>query len=213
MDILAGLKDKLRFIEWYYAAASEPFIKTIAKIRKGEAPFEPPPIGEDGPESDEPPFLEEWLDAGEAKNIVGQSALSLVQSAFKKYLESFIDLSGRKLPTGGNWFERYRTFFLEQYEIDWGAGPVPLRDLEEINLTRADIHHSEQEFGMARHMNKKHFKRFPDGLFAHELDLQIQAEWEHGMSPPRIHVTRENLEEAIRRVKGFCEFIDLKRPP
>lgn len=106
------------------------------------------------------------------------------------------------LPTGrGNWSERYRTFFLEKYEIDWGDGPIPLRDLEEINLTRDDIHHSEQEFGMARRMNQKHFNRFPEGLFSDELDLQIHGEW--GLYPPRIYVTTENLVEAIRRVEVF----------
>jgi hypothetical protein len=36
----------------------------LRKIETGQAPFVPPPIGEDGPDSNEPPFLSEWVDRG-----------------------------------------------------------------------------------------------------------------------------------------------------
>jgi len=210
MDILAGLKDKLRFIERWYNAATTPFVETIAKIDKGVAPFDTLPFDEWGPDSDEPPFLEEWLEANESINLIGQAALSLVQSAFKRYLDGFIYLSEQKPPTGTrNWFDRYKTYFLDTYRIDWEAGPIPPAQLEEINLARNDIQHSEQEFGMSRRMDKKHFARFPDGLFASEMDKQIQVEMPFGT--PRIQITKQNLEEAIRRVEEFCEFVERHR--
>jgi hypothetical protein len=42
MDILVGLKDKLRFIERHYEAASVCFRETKRKIDAHEEPFEPP---------------------------------------------------------------------------------------------------------------------------------------------------------------------------
>jgi hypothetical protein len=42
MDILAGLRSKLRFIERHYSAASETFREIKRKIRDHEDPFQPP---------------------------------------------------------------------------------------------------------------------------------------------------------------------------
>lgn len=210
MDILWGLKDKLSFIERFYAAASEPFVEAIRKIKVGEPPFEPPPMGEDGPVDDEPPFLEEYIEADEAKNIVGQAALSLIQSAFREYLDAFIRLSTQELPAGpGNWFARYKTFFNEKYGIDWDKGPVPPEELEEINLARNDIQHSGQEFGMRRYKSDDLFTRFPDGLFAYEIEMQMLGKSRIG--PVRIYVTQKDLAEAARRVEVFCDFIEQHR--
>jgi len=92
MDILAGLRDKLRFIERHYAAASEPFRETRRKIEAGEEPFAPPPLDLENPPDSDPVFLDEWQEATESLNIEGQAALKLVQGALREYLKSFIDM-------------------------------------------------------------------------------------------------------------------------
>ena len=210
MDILAGLGDKLRFIERLYATASKPFTETIRKIEAGEPPFEPPYFDPDYMDT-EPPFLADWQEADDALNLVGQAALTLVQSALREYIDAFVWLSRQKPPAGrGNWFERYKRFFLEVYGIDWEAGPFPPAKIEEINLARDDIQHSGKQFGMERRMTEKHLSRFPDGLFAYGIDRQISGEF--GLIRPRIYITAKNLHEAIRRVEVFCGFLDECRP-
>src|SRR5713226_8326453 len=98
---------------------------------------------------------------------MGQLSLCLVQSSFREYLDGFIRLSGRPFPKGhGNWFERYKSFFLEEYEIDWEAAPVTPAALEEINLTRNDIQHAKGESGLERRMSRTHRSKFSDGIFA-----------------------------------------------
>src|SRR6266853_3904923 len=92
MDILAGLRDKLRFIERHYKAASEPFRETKRKIDAREEPFEPPPFDPETAYDFEPPFLEQWQEATESLNIEGQAALKLLHSALHEYLSSFVDL-------------------------------------------------------------------------------------------------------------------------
>jgi hypothetical protein len=209
MDILAGLRDKLRFIEWFYSVASHPFPEIKRNIESGE--FGPVPVDADGcPYDDEPPFLSEWLDADEALNLVGQAALNLAQSAIREYLDGFIGVNGHEPPPGrGNWFQRYKQFFLITYRIDWDGGPVPASEIEEINLARNDSQHSGQLFGMSKRMSEDHRARFPNGLFAHELDAQVFG----GIvgSRPRMYVTERGLGEAIRRIQAFCEFIERGR--
>lgn len=211
MDILAGLRDKLRFIERFYSTASELFRETKRKIEAYEEPFVPPAFD---PETgdDEPYFLTEWQDADESLNLVGQASLNLVQAAFREYLNWFLKLSGVPLTAkGANWLERYKNQFLDTFRIDWGQGPVPISELEEIIVARNDVEHNGSAFGMTRTQSKKHQNRFPLGLFVHEIDRQIAASSEHEWLG-RIYLTQDNLAEAISRVERFCEFLDDRRP-
>jgi hypothetical protein len=211
MDILAGLRDKLRFIERFYMSASEPFRETKRRIDAHEEPFEPPPF--DPETSDlEPPFLDDWIEADESLNLVGQAALNLAQAAFRDYLDWFMKLNDVKLTaSGSHWLERYRKEFLQTYGIDWSHGPVSFEELEEINFARNDVEHHGQPFGMTRSQSEKHQARFPLGVFMHEIDRQIAAssevEW-----LGRIYISRDNLAEALRRIETFCKFLDERRP-
>ncbi len=211
MDILAGLRDKLRFIERHYAAASGPFRETKRKINDGEEPYAPPPFDPETAVDFEPPFLEQWQEANESLNIEGQAALKLVQGALRDYLSSFVELYGTPVTASGkNWLQRYKKHFLATYGIDWEKGPVPLDDLEEVNLARNDVEHGGEPFGMTRRQSQEHALRFPSGLFVDEIEKQLfqasDSSW-----PRRIEVTDAGLKEAIRRVEGFCEFLDAER--
>lgn len=208
MDLLAGLRDKLRFIERHYVAASTPFREIKRKIEEHEEPFEWQPFDPETYNCDEPPFSAEWSEATESLNIEGQAALKLVHSALHEYLTSFIDLNRVPLTAKGkNWLERYKKHFLDVYGIDFKKAPVPLEDLEEVNLARNDVEHSGQPFGMTRRQSKEQALRFPDGLFVDDIDRDM-ARASPGTWPGRIVVTDAGLAEAIRRVETFCKFID-----
>jgi hypothetical protein len=211
MDILAGLRDKLRFIERHYAAASEPFREIKRKINAGEEPFEPPSLDPETATDFDPPFLDEWQEATESINIEGQAALKLVHGALHKYLSSFVNLYDVPLTAKGkDWLERYKNHFRDGYGIDWDNSPVPVSELEEVNLARNDVEHRGEAFGMTRRQSKEHVRRFPAGLFVNEMDRELFQRpgdsW-----PLRIEVTDDGLKEAIRRVESFCEFLDAQR--
>ena len=209
MDILWGAKDKLRFIERFYLSASAPFVETKRKIDTGEAPFEPPPFDPDYDDTD-PPFLSEWSDAEDSVNLIGQAALCLVQSTLKQYLDGFIRLCQHEPPAGkGNWFKRYKTFFLESLGVDWDHSPVPLAEIEEVNLVRDDAQHSGMAHGMTRYLSENYQSRFPEGLFAYPFDKEVDRN--HGNPFLPIYVTQDNLREAIQRIETFCEFLDQYR--
>jgi hypothetical protein len=216
MDILAGLKDKLRFIERFYDSASRQFVEVKRKIDVSEEPFDSSSYDPDTV-TGEPSFLDEWLEADESLNLVGQAALTLVQNSLKEYIDGFMldstpikEVKLRK----GNWFQARKSFFLQAYAIDWDKSPIPVVELEEINLARNDIQHTDKLFGifgLTRRQNEEHRTRFPRGLFVHEIDRQLAAE-SADASLGRIYVTKEKLREAIRRVERFCEYLEENRP-
>jgi hypothetical protein len=207
MDIQAGLRDKLRFIERHYAAASAPFRETKRKIDAGEDPFEPPPFDAETATDFRPPFLEQWQEANESLNIEGQVAIDLVRAALREYLSSFINLYGDPLTASGkNWLRLYRKHFLETHGIDWEEGPVPLDELEEVNLARNDVERGGEPFGKTRRLTNDRELGFPAGRFVDEIEEQVfQASGR--LWPGRFEVTDAVLKEAIRRAESPCEFL------
>jgi len=207
MDIQAGLRDKLRFIERHYAAASAPFRETKRKIDAGEDPFEPPPFDAETATDFRPPFLEQWQEANESLNIEGEVALQLVQGALREYLSSFLNLYGDPLTASGkNWLRLYRKHFLETHGIDWEEGPVPLDELEEVSLARNDVERCGDRFGMTRRLTKDRELSFPVSRFVDEIEKQVFQASGHSW-PGRIEVTDSGLKETIRRVETLCEFL------
>jgi hypothetical protein len=207
MDIQAGLRDKLRFIERHYEAASAPFRETKRKIDAGEDPFEPAPFDAETATDFRPPFLEEWQEANESLNIEGHVAIDLVRAALREHLSSFINLSGDPLTASGkNWLRLYRKHFLETHGIDWEEGPVPIDELEEVSLERNDVERCGDRFGMARRLTKDRELGLPVSRFVDEIEKQVfQVSGE--LWPGRIEVTDSGLKEAIRRVETLCEFL------
>ena len=210
MDLLRGLREKLGFIKSMHQQATAKFVEKKRQIENSEGDFDSygwDPDSWDGT----PPFLEEWQEADESINLMGQACLSLVQSALKEYLDGCVALTSRKPQRKGNenWFDAYRRFFDEQLGIDWRKSPVPLDSLEEINLARNDAQHTGREFGMTRYRDARHQERFPSGIFADAMFTTMAERLP--FFPVPLKVTAHGLNEAIRRVSDFCTFLDGRR--
>jgi len=209
MDLLYFLKERLRFIEQLYDGAISPFEETKRKIEEHEPPY----VGNRDPEYvSEPAFLSEWQQANDSIMVIGHWALCMVQASLKAYLQGCIGPTGSiwwrpkillsllAKKQGKSWFGRYRLLFLEDLEIDWNKGPVPLSNLEQLNLTRDDLIHNVDVLSIAVERNEKHAKLYPVGLFTDDLWAGIGAE--------RLKVDTENLRIAIELVEEFCTWID-----
>lgn len=107
----------------------------------------------------------------------------------------------------GSWYRRYKAFFLERFGIDWEKSPVPLHDIEEINVARNDIQHQGDWFRMKRPASDEHKKRFPFGIFLSGWS----ALPEEAIQKDEIFINDAALKEAIRRVKSFCEYLEDNR--
>ncbi|SRR5712692_459950 len=200
------LRDKLDFIHRFYDTAAQPFTEVIHKIENHEEPY----ITYGEPVSDDPPFLLEWLEAKESLNILGQSCLCLAQTSLKDFLMAFIRRSRKDLPAkqkGESWFEAFQRFFLEVCGIDWTKTGVDLSLLEQVNLARNDIQHEGRPYDLARFQDERHAQRFPNSIFASELDKAIFREMSKP-EPCRIEVTRESLTSALETIERLCAKID-----
>jgi hypothetical protein len=184
----------------------------------GEPPYEPPEFDPDYDDTD-PPFLTEWLEADEFTDVIGQACISIVHSCLKDYLTGVIERSGmtaeaekfisqrRNVVRGESSLGRHLAFIAEVYSIDWTQSPVPIAELEEINLARNDIQHGRSASGLSRYQSEQHTQRFPLGLFIDDHERSLKA-MGRAHSFTLVHVSAEALKEAIQRVDGFCTFVE-----
>jgi len=211
MDVYGIFIDRLRSIERLYDGASGAFRQRKTKIDAQEAPYEVPSIDPDRYDG-EPPFLEEWLEADEFENVIGQACLSIAHSCLRDYFDGVVARSGiaaeaeaylRERRKDG-WFKGYIALFREAYGIDWTKSPTPVDAIEEINLMRNDMQHGEPALGLARYRNTNSVERFPFGLFVDDVErnLSIDARF------ARTYVSHDAFGESIKRLESFCGFVE-----
>ena len=185
----------------------------MQKIENGNEPY----VDERNPEYEdvtEPAFLEEWQDANEAVEIVGQWCLTMIHGSLKAFLEEYVDEMAREYRNaftdakqrlantkGKGWFDRYRLFFLAEFNIDWKHCPVKIADLEQINLTRDDLIHNISVTTTVVYQTKKHAERFPKSLFTDDV-------WAGLGLGGRIKVERDQLTKALQLVDEFCTWLE-----
>ena len=85
MDVLYFFKEWTRFLRYFYDSAAAPFSETMRKIEAEEAPFDSPPYREDG----EPPYLDEWVEASDAVEVLGRSCLSMLSASLHLYFRTW----------------------------------------------------------------------------------------------------------------------------
>jgi hypothetical protein len=75
MDVYFFLQIRTKFIRDFYTEASFPFSERKRKIETGKDPFESP-LYDESTVPEEPPFLDEWVNANESLDVLGQMSVS-----------------------------------------------------------------------------------------------------------------------------------------
>jgi hypothetical protein len=216
VDILWFLRRRLSFAISLYDDASAPFLEKMRKIEAGEEPFADTrdPFYQD---VSEPAFLEEFLEANNAVEVLGHWCLLMIHASLQAYLREYVVLAYRVTRdssevskmlngTGGrNWFDKYRLLFLTAFGIDWQKGPTKLTDIEQINLTRDDLIHNVDVATTLAYRTRGHANRFPDSLFTDDI-------WEQMGIGSKIKLGRDQLRKAQQIVDEFCNWLDQQRP-
>ncbi len=227
MDILFFLQMRTKFIRDFYSEASFAFTERMRKIETGEEPFEPP-YSEDG----EPPFLNEWMDAGESLDVLGQMCVSMLASTLQLYLKEWVnELYGRytrnspanagigrpednKKAFKEGWVHGYRVFFRDKLGINWDTAPSNLSLLEEIVLTRNRAQHPETILTLKIQQSKYDAAKYRRSFFADESEMKLFSDdrpIEEWVRPWRLNVTRDKLFAAIDEVDRFCMWLEEER--
>lgn len=221
MDAAFFLRLRTRFIRRYYSTGIGPFREIQRKIDAEESPFDEPPPSFD-PEYGEPAFLEEWIEADEAAQVVGQSAVSLLSDSLKLYFKALEQQLGFRLSAEGKTTAR-RDGFLAAYkgalgellETDWTNCPVRFDVIEQIVLARNRAQHGEHLSILGARHDPKTLTKHRDLIFASEGELRMWVD--DGADPdtwlaPRLEVTEESLGAAITEVEKLADWVEERIP-
>lgn len=228
MDYLYFLRERTRFIRRFYTDAAGPFIERRRKIENSEPPFDAAPAFE----ADEPPFLDEWMDASDCLDVLGQSCISMLATSLHLYIQEWVSelvarATEKQLREHGiglstdatykaafkrGWITGYRAY-CAALGVDWSDAPSDLALLEEIVLARNSVQHATEITSVrAREGAKKPVKH--PGFFADPLELAMFSQLRHSESlrPVRLNITQEKLFAAIDEVEQFCDWLDGQHP-
>ncbi len=212
MDIEFFLKERTKFIKYYYENGIIPFEKTKELIDKGLDPYVPK-YSEDA----EPPFLSEWLDADTALEAVGHTALSMLSSSIQLFLKewlrqveqwSSVEIQVNFKNNGGL---RQCAEIFSELGLQVTPCPADMDLIEQILLVRNRIQHPEQLTSLRVEHSENDLKKFPKPFFARESEYQFFSEEDNPYSwliPPSVTVTNEMVMEAISQVEIFCSWLD-----
>lgn len=219
MEVLYFLKERTRFIRKFYDVAENTFAETKRKIRDGEPPFDEYPPGFN-PEDGEPPFMDEYHDADDAQEFLGQSGVSFLSASLKLYFDEMRhDLArfkGGKVPVFDEKYASKRGLhaankkWFKEIGIDFETSGADLAIVEEVVLTRNLAQHPESIGSMNLTFRGKQVKRPPFPWFVHEFER-------HGVDPENLDdlerfswilsITREKFLQAVDEVDKLCEYI------
>jgi hypothetical protein len=215
VDIRYFLERRLAFIEQYYAAAAAPFIERKQKIKLGEEPFVPP-YSEDG----EPPYLDEWIEADESLQILGQTCISMLSASFHLYFTTWQRHLGvpvapalRPVFKKRGWLNGYKSYFLTNFKIDFEKSGCNLQLLEELVLARNRVQHPESITSRSTSYSDDDLQKLPRPFFVSEREVELMVDADDGerrwLIPPTVTVTDEKLQAAITEVRNFCEWLEV----
>src|SRR5260221_1364271 len=230
MDYLAFTGRRTAFLRAFYKDASVPFHAVRAKIEAHEEPYADPRGYEDA----EPPFLGEWMEAGDAVHVLVQSVASLLSQTLKLYIERWIGelrkragdeqlvKAGIGLPNSpsfksefkNGWFAGYRAY-CRALDIDWSESPADLALLEQLILARNSAQHSTDITSVRARQTESETTRFPNGFFADTFDLRWNESMTPGsrfLLPPHLDISGDKLARALDEVDAFCSWLDAQHP-
>jgi len=216
MQVFEFLKLRTDFMRRYYETAAAPFFEIIRKIEAEEDPYEPP-YSEDG----EPPFLEEWIEAKTALEILGATCVSMLSEALKLYFmtwERELGIQCQKRfaeafsPKKGNGFiNGYKTCFGDLLNTDWSDCPADFTLIEQIVLARNDAQHPNEITDLQLTHDRKVREKHPLPFFLSEYEKRL-IETGQGLDypwfAPKLVVTNEKLFEAVRQVELLGEWME-----
>jgi hypothetical protein len=216
MDILWFLQVRLKFIRQLHATASLPYVERKRLIENGEAPYMPPCTGDD-----EPPFLEEWIEADDSLHVLGYSCLSMLATALNLYFKAWERQSGysqdscsKKVFKDNGWLSGYQYQIASRLGIDFADAPVKLELLEEIILARNRVQHPDSISQTRPTFSASDLEKIRHPYFLDEREKNLFSQGEFivpiGLLKPSIHASPENVYAAIDAVSRYAKWLEDK---
>ena len=217
MDAAYFLKRRIEFVRFFFTEGQAAFDRIRLNIEEGKPPYDNPECSEDP----EPPFLEEWMTAQTALQIVGQTSVSLLSDALKLYFRTMqsrvIGFSFSKEAEASakkkGWVALYRDTFGLIFDTDWRDCPADFDIIEQVVLARNNSQHGNDLTSHRVVLDPKTLDRHPKPWFASEEEVTTWKEY--GSEPssffaPELQVTQERLFAAADHIQMLADWIDAR---
>ena len=210
MDVLFFLKKRTRFIRYFYKTAGFPFRETMRNVDKGESPFDNPPYSED----DEPPYIDEYLEASDALEVLGRSCLSMLSLSLRLYFrtwENELGISCGEYNFKRGFLQGYKTCFEKELRLSWAQCPANLGLIEEIILARNRDQHVEIIATMSVDHAIKDLKKHQHPFFVNEIERRIYDDPKmlgNFWMKPTVSVSSQKLYDAIDEVDKLTDWLE-----
>ena len=213
MDATYFLKRRTRFIRYLYTEGAKPFTEIQQRIENSLPPYDDPPYGEDP----EPPYLEDWMEAGTARDVLAMSCLSLLSDTLKLYFETLrsrvigFSFTQREKEFREGFVAAYKAVLGEILETDWRDCPADLALIEQVVLARNRGQHGSSLLSLDVTHDAKTLTKHPRPFFVSEDEYRTWVESggraDSGLTPS-IEVSSEMLFAAIDSVEKLADWID-----
>lgn len=213
MDIRSFFSDRLVFVQQLYQTSIAPFEERKRKIRAGEEPYIPV-----DQEDDEPPFLEEWIEADESVQVLGMACLSMLLAALNAYLRMSAQLvaptdadTRRRIKDIG-WLKGYLEHFEKRGLLQVDQCPVNLKLVEEMILLRNRSEHLETLVSHGPDYGVSELRKLVHPFFIDGSDLcllgQLDDEDRRWIVAPRVSITPEKFVDVVITLACFAQWIE-----
>lgn len=168
MDATYFLKERTRFIRFYYDASASGFVDVKHRIENELPPYDEPPYSEDS----EPAYLEEWLNADSALEILDLTCVSLLSDSLKLYFDTLqkrvigFSFADKKVAFQNGFPAAYRDALGKILGTDWSDCPIDWTVIEQIVLARNRGQHGECLTSMRTTFDSKMLEKHPRPIFA-----------------------------------------------
>jgi len=215
LDAAYFLKERTEFIRFYYDASATGFADLKHRIEHVLPPYDRPPFSEDP----EPPFLEEWMNADAALEILGLTCVSLLSDSLKLYFAALqervigFSFKSKKTAFRNGFPAAYRAALGEILDTDWSDCPADWDIIEQIVLARNRGQHGECLTSIRPTYDRAMLEKHPRPIFVSKAELSCLTTEEGSLASflmPSIRISRETLFEAIRQVEALAEWIEEK---
>lgn len=211
MDLEYFLKERTKFVRYFYENAARPFERTIKLIEEEKEPFVPP-YSEGGA----PAFFTEWLEARDALVSVGLAAVSMLSSSLQLFLSSWtdrIDYGKTKLKRTDKkkgWLNAYKKIMVN-YDINLSDCPANWELIEQVVLVRNLTQHPDNLTALSISYSKNYIEKYPSPYFISEKDRLRLEQNEQEISwwmMPNVHIDQLKIEELSQEIEKLCSWLE-----
>jgi hypothetical protein len=220
MDIARLLRERTDIIRLFYTRGQQAFVQMKLDIESEEGDWEPPQFNPDTDDG-EPPFLAEWLQAEQTRELVGMLAVSLLSDTLKLYFEmmekelrvQFTSIKERKATFKKHGFvEVYRQMLETITGAAYANCPVDFAMIEQVVLTRNAVAHNDDFFSFRTKHTEKTLKKHSNPFFVDDAAATTPGA-RPSYAPLMVEVSEAKIMRTVDEVEKLADWVSASEEP